>query len=242
VSDTVRTPEINELLSNGLHQGVAGIEEGYPKLQQEKAIKIVHSWTGQLAEKHTLQVSVFTSAILDYIYLLPTQEIRLTIRGAFPVFQYRSADVFMTGFTAMYEWKPSDMFSWSTDIQYSLATDMATGYGLIYIPPLTARSQATVILPKSRFYHEMKWGGEVQYAARQNRVDPDQDLAPPPAAYLLANLFARVKWKRPDQQDIEMVIGVDNIFNHTYRNYLNRLRYFADEPGRNIYCTLYMTF
>lgn len=242
LSFTIRPPEINELLSNGLHQGVAGIEEGNPDMEQEKAMKLVHSWTGHVDNKHLFQASVFTSAILDYIYLLPTKEIRLTIRGAFPVFKYRRTDVWMSGLTARYEWKPSDMFSWAADVNYTLATDLETGNSLIYIPPFTARCQVAVILPKTRLYREMKLGAEIIYAARQDRVDPNQDLAPPPDAYLLANLFTRVKWKRRNQQDIEMVLGVDNLFNQTYRNYLNRLRYFADEPGRNVYCTVYMSF
>jgi len=33
---------------------------------------------------------------------------------------------------------------------------------------------------------------------------------------------------------IDISLAADNIFNIDYRNYLNRLRYFAGETGRNI--------
>jgi len=38
-----RSPEINERFSSGLHQGVAGIEEGNSALNSEKAVKVVWS-------------------------------------------------------------------------------------------------------------------------------------------------------------------------------------------------------
>jgi iron complex outermembrane receptor protein len=34
-------------------------------------------------------------------------------------------------------------------------------------------------------------------------------------------------------RDITISLSVDNIFDTSYRNYLSRLRYYADEPGRN---------
>ena len=37
-------------------------------------------------------------------------------------------------------------------------------------------------------------------------------------------------------------LGVNNVFNTSYRNYLNSLRYFADELGRNIILQLKLNY
>ena len=88
ISYTARPPEINELYSNGLHQGVSGIEEGNKNLNAEQSIKIVNEWNGHLHPKHHINLSLYYNRFKDFIYLLPTGELRLTIRGAFPVFKY----------------------------------------------------------------------------------------------------------------------------------------------------------
>ena len=56
------------------------------------------------------------------------------------------------------------------------------------------------------------------------------DISTAPKVYHLINLS--VKTKVFDKIDIRLT--ADNIFNVDYRNYLNRLRYFAGETGRNI--------
>jgi len=56
------------------------------------------------------------------------------------------------------------------------------------------------------------------------------DISTAPKAYHLINLS--VETKVFDKIDIRLT--ADNIFNVDYRNYLNRLRYFAGETGRNI--------
>jgi iron complex outermembrane receptor protein len=40
-----------------------------------------------------------------------------------------------------------------------------------------------------------------------------------------------VEWK---ESKLRFHLSVDNALNEKYRDYLNRLRYFADEPGLNV--------
>jgi iron complex outermembrane receptor protein len=242
LSFTIRPPEVNELFSNGLHQGVSGIEEGSPELLPEKSLKIVHEWAIRPGKKHQINTSLFAAFVKDYIFLSPTDELRLTIRGAFPVFQYRGTDVLLAGCTVRSAWQPVHSLLWSNSLQYTYAGDLKSGSGLVYMPPFQWQSNLTFQASKTRWFHEMKWGGEVRYTARQTQVNPDLDFAPPPGAYWLTNLFLKMKWKQKSQNDIECVIRAENVFNVAYRNYMNRLRYFADEPGRNINITVYTSF
>ena len=56
------------------------------------------------------------------------------------------------------------------------------------------------------------------------------DISSAPKAYHL--IYLSLESKVFDKVDISLT--TDNIFNVDYRNYLNRLRYFAGETGRNI--------
>jgi iron complex outermembrane receptor protein len=81
----------------------------------------------------------------------------------------------------------------------------------------------------------------VEHTARQWRVRDDQDFAPPPAAYTLCHLDASTEAHllgRP----VALSLSVYNLFNTTYRDYLNAFRYFAPEVGRNVALRLTVPF
>src|SRR5690606_37970728 len=96
-SVVVRSPEVNELYSSGLHQGVAGIEEGDARLRPETGIKTTISQSLDLMERLHIEIGLFSHLLYDFIYLQPEDELRLTIRGAFPVYRYRQQDAWLRG-------------------------------------------------------------------------------------------------------------------------------------------------
>jgi iron complex outermembrane receptor protein len=55
------------------------------------------------------------------------------------------------------------------------------------------------------------------------------DFAAPPDAYFLLSARAGFRMTHTSIQ-----FGVENILNTTYRNYMNRFRYYMDEPGINL--------
>jgi iron complex outermembrane receptor protein len=79
--------------------------------------------------------------------------------------------------------------------------------------------------------HRFDIGGE--WAGRQYRFNEGSDfLAPPPGYVILSgNWSYSVSIKG---QTIKTSIGINNLLNTRYRSYLNRLRYFTDEQGRQI--------
>jgi iron complex outermembrane receptor protein len=242
VSYTARPPEINELFSNGLHQGVAGIEEGNPALKPEKAIKIVNEWNGETGKNHHVNVSFFGVYAKDYLFLAPTGELRLTIRGAFPVFRYQAADVLIAGTTFRSVWQPASGWNVTNSLQYTYSEDLENSSGLVYMPPLHTETSLQYNIGKTKLANELKSGIEFQYFAKQTNVNSNMDFTPPPPDYYLVNLFLRIKWKKQNQHDIDLFMRIENILDVKYRNYMNRQRYFADEPGRNVNISLYTTF
>jgi iron complex outermembrane receptor protein len=80
-----------------------------------------------------------------------------------------------------------------------------------------------------------------RFVARQNHLLPEQDFVLPPDAYHLTGLQTQYKWTTKSNEWL-LTLRVDNLFNQVYRDYLNRLRYFADETGTNVSLGLLFQF
>jgi iron complex outermembrane receptor protein len=68
---------------------------------------------------------------------------------------------------------------------------------------------------------------------RQDRYVVGQDYAPPPAGYALLDASLGGMIDLAPSMQMRITLSCNNILNTQYRDYLNRYRYFADDPGRN---------
>ena len=67
------------------------------------------------------------------------------------------------------------------------------------------------------------------------------DLINPPSGYVLFTLGSSFAIPVRDNE-INVDVTIDNLLNTSYRSYLNRFRYYADEMGRNISLKLSYAF
>jgi len=246
---TRRAPEVNELYSQGLHQGVAGIEEGDPTMQAETSFKAI--WTNNchlVEERLHLEYSVYFQRIDNFIFLEPQPETRLTIRGAFPVFLYRQtlAQLWGSDLSLRYEWSERSQIQ----LRHSLVRgrDMTADRPLVYMPADRVDGSLSYTFPDWGKIESPTLAWTSQYVFEQTRLIFDsenllasQDFLAPPEAYWLNGLRAsmEIHW---GQRTIHCDLQIENLFNTVYRDYLNRLRYYADEPGRNIRLNVRMEF
>ena len=236
-----RSPLVNELYSNGVHHGSASYEAGNPDLQAERGFNNSLTLEGSRNDRWTMALTTYYNLINNFIYLQPRGEAQLTIRGAFPAFDYNQADARIMGI----DWTGD--FSLYKTLHLESKASLLSGWNreledyLIYMPPL-------------RFEQGLKWGFNekkqadhpsfVRIAALwvlQQKQAPATDYAPPPAGFvrLDAELFHTLMWGR---QRLEFGISVSNLLNTEYREYLNRFRYFTAEPGRNLSLRLKVPF
>ena len=68
---------------------------------------------------------------------------------------------------------------------------------------------------------------------RQSRVDPAADFAPAPDAYLLLGARVETTVDLP-RRALRLGLEGSNLLNTAYRDYTSLLRYYADEPGRDL--------
>ena len=68
------------------------------------------------------------------------------------------------------------------------------------------------------------------------------DISTPPPTYHLLHFNSDITLSITDQTEMNIGVSVQNLLNVSYRNYLNRLRYFADDLGRNIQLQIQLNY
>ncbi len=237
-----RAPNPSELFSDGLHHSAARIELGDLRIDQETSHKISLSLQNNNQKWGGWEIAPYANLIQDYILLEPIAT-ELTIRGAFPVWQYRQTDARLLGVDAKVfaNWHTN----WRTDHNFSLVKGLESDdkQALINIPAPNFNNKIT--FTKTEWF-DLKVSLESQYHFKQNEFpsnitvfspDSGQDVVlevnTPPSAYHLLNFDTNIKFMIGQKNTLNFGLAINNLANTTYRNYLNRQRYFADDLGRN---------
>jgi iron complex outermembrane recepter protein len=222
LSTAWRPASVHELFANGVHHGAAAYEEGNANLQSENAYQASLNILYQ-TPKLAVEAHAFHYLIRNYLYLQPQDSLRLTVRGAFPLFKYVQTDAIFSGLDLSLHYRINNYFSFISKWAYLYAKDLSHQTFMVNIP--ANRWENTFKFERANYFASIGY----LYVAQQKNVAPNSDFALPPAAYSLTNLQAGTSYKQ-----LSISIGISNLFNIAYREYLNRQRYFADDLGRNI--------
>lgn len=238
----LRAPEVNELFSFGLHQGVSGIEEGNRSLEPEKSAKILWANDLKISNKLFLQALGYYQRVDDFIYLQPQSEYRLTIRGAFPVFLYEQTDAEIFGADFMMKYTPLESLDFLVRYAMVRGKDLTNDLYLINMPSDNIFGQAVYSWKGGEVFKNFRLGLNGKYVFQQKNIEPQQDFVLPPDAYFLLGATVGAHFKLKNDSLLKLSIKGENLLNERYRDYLNRFRYFADEPGINISFNANYTF
>ncbi len=228
-----RNPEVNELYSNGLHQGVSGIEAGDPDLMQENSLKATFSVKGDVNNKFFFDALFYYQAIEDFIYLNPQDEIRLTIRGAFPVFKYEQTDAEIVGLDLAATYRFTDRFNAVIKYSFIQGTDRGNDLPLINMPSNNLLGSLNYQLPQLGKLENIELQLNNRFVFEQTNLLAFQDFTDAPDAYNLVGLKIGAEQQLAKLR-FNYHIRVENLLNVSYRDYLNRWRYFADDIGINL--------
>lgn len=246
-----RAPQVNELYSDGLHHGAARIETGNAGLKAERANSVM----GGVKYTHkrlSVEASVYYKHIDDFIYLRPTFPPQLTIRGAFPAFNYAQTNARLSGLDLSIVYNFNNHFSYNGKLALLRAWDKNAKDWLVQMPSDRFENHLKYLFSDSKKFKQTFIGISLQSVLRQSRIPatgtieilkPDgtisleADYAPPPGAYHLTSIeFGSTMQCK--SQPIQIILGSNNLFNIAYRDYLNAFRYFSDDMGRNIFLKL----
>ena len=225
-----RAPNVNELFSDGVHHGAASYEKGNPNLQTEKAIN--NSLSFEIQKKQfQATANLYYNRIQNYIYLMPRPEGKLTIRGAFPAFDYQQADARLAGLDVSFSWAFAKWLSWNSKFSLLRARNVETEDYLALMPADNFENSLRFVLDREKASNYFQVA--MINVLEQTRVPDGGDLIPPPEGYTRFDFEAGTTFNWSNNP-VEVGLGIHNLFNVSYRDYLNRFRYFTDEIGRNI--------
>ncbi|WP_460673494.1 TonB-dependent receptor [Larkinella ripae] len=232
-----RAPNVSELFSDGVHHGAAAYELGDRNLQAEMAYNLSLS-TEYTGKKLQAEVGFFYNTIRNYMYLKPQAEPILTIRGAFPSFRYTQTDALYAGLDANLTAVLLPNLNGTSKLSLLYVQDLVQNQPIVMTPPNRWENSLRYELGKGIRLQDAFVGVGHLWVARQNRVpagpgSASSDFAPPPPAYSLWNLTAGFALPISEKYQLDVGLAVTNLFNTVYRDYLNRFRYYADDPGRN---------
>lgn len=228
-----RPPSINELYINGLHQSLASIEIGDDQLKPERSFNnsIQYFLNHRFIQ---LETEVFYKYIHQFINIVPTATPVLTIRGAFPAFVYEQYDVQMIGLNYLLKYKIHENFFINQSSNWVIGDQFKTKKPLNQMPPLSSKISFNFKKKNLSVLFEL------MAVARQFRYVEGSDLLEPPDAFVLLNSQIQYQFKIKNQK-INVSLDLKNMANQSYREYLNRLRYFTDEIGFNAILRLHTT-
>jgi len=228
----------------------------------EQALKWVNTYRIQKGNLN-IDLAGYINYIFNYIYLTP-RGVTQNTRGVFPYFRYTQTDASFVGSDLSLQYALSNSLVIGSKVSLLRAADQTQNDYLIFIP--SNRYEVSMRYEKDRIG---SWGNlytevKAKYVASQTRaprVVPIQDIidayeqgldligedsenfdfAAAPAGYMLITFNAGIS-KTVKDSKIDFRVSVDNLTNTSYREYTNRMRYYADDLGRNVSVALKYSF
>jgi iron complex outermembrane recepter protein len=232
IATGVRVPNLAELSSNGLHEGIFTYEIGNPLLKNEQNIAF-NLFTQYNHSFFEIAISPFYNLFYNYVYLTPTNEKWF----GFPIYRYQQQNAIQYGTEGSLTVKLSHDFQFK--ITYSgMNSQTADGNYTPYLP-------AQKIVPHVSYNFNLKneqkiqLFSELEYCEAQTHVAPFE-LATP--AYRLWNVGASTAFTHAGKTYRLSLTG-NNLGNEAYYDHLSRFKNFGLlNIGRNIALNFKMNF
>ena len=225
-----------------MHHSNARIEEGDLRFKSEIGHKT--ALTYQLSnEEFNLTINPFINNIQDFIVIEPT-DIRETIRGNFQVWEYRQTDAQLVGVYIDAAYEINNNFNITHLLSVVKGYDRSRDLPLINMPPVSTKNE---ILYTNKKFKSLKVSIQSEFVFSQNEfpnnnfevylpvsdTTEEVDVSTPPDSYHLSMDFKTYK-----KSSLTVGLGINNLLNTSYRNYLNLLRFYTDDLGRNFLLNL----
>jgi iron complex outermembrane receptor protein len=251
VSRAYRTPDFNELYSNGPHLAANAFEVGDPDLRAETGVGI-DAFVRVTRERLRLELAAFRNSLANYIASSSRGQAVQSRQGA-PLFQFTNEDAVFTGGEGAAEVSITPQIVAAATVSYVEAR-FTNERAPIPVFTLTPTRIDTTFVPASRhpslipplngrlevrYERPRAFGsGGVRFADRQNRTG---DFEEPTDGYAVADVTAGYRFLAGSQLHT-VTLGVDNVFNTEYRNHLSRVKVIMPEPGVNVRLLYRLTF
>ncbi len=228
----------------------------------EQALKWVSTYRFQFG-RLSGEVSGYLNYIFNYIYLKP-RGVTQNLRGIFPYFRYTQTDASFLGSDLAITYPLQNNLKINSKISLLRAKDETQNDYLIFIPSNRYEISLRYDKPVQGAWKNVYLEARLRYVAFQGRAprvvtvreineakaqgidlfvsdSRNFDFVAPPPGYALVGLSAGIS--RPiGTSRLDARFSIENLANESYREYTNRMRYYANDLGRNITLSLNYTF
>ena len=214
-----RSPNLAELSSNGLHEGVYRYEIGDPNLKTEQNINT------DLAieinrEQLFFSASAFYNQFYNYVYLSPTTE---TFYG-FPVFRYKQANAHLAGGEFFMTVQPRRLKGLQWKEGFTLTQGILDNGGYLpFIPAYKLNSSIRFEQKLKKKITSLFIEPEFVYVFKQ---DKPAQFETQTGSYYLVNLTSGITVAGRNG-DWRLGIAGTNLTNQAYMDHLSRLKYYG---------------
>ena len=223
-------------------------------LSPEKSLKLINELDYK-SEKNEIKLTLFSNYIMNYVFQRPIGLFG-TIRGPMPYFIFDQNDVLFIGSDFTIKREFSKKFNSSLALNYLWSNNLDNNGKLINQPPVRIENNLNFKIDSFWKIDFSEISISPSYTFNQFQapmtITPENlingtasitsesdifDFKDAPEGYFLLDF----SWKI-NINDFGVSLIVKNLLNEKYRNYLNEMRYFADEPGRNFIINLSYNF
>ena len=238
-----RTPNPSELFSEGLHHSSARIELGDLSFSSEKSHKVGLTFS-HIKNNVRITFNPYINSITDFIFINPT-EIQQTVRGSFQVWEYMQTNARIWGIDSDINYNFIEKFTLKSQISFLKGIDTTNEEPLINMPPPNFKNEISYVNPK---FHNFLLSIQSDYTFKQNDFPNNNfevfvpttgkmelvDVSSSPEAYHLLNFRSSIDLSTENKSKIKIGLSVNNLLDKSYKNYLNRMRNYSHDLGRNI--------
>ena len=223
-----RTPDINELYTEGPHLAAYTFEVGNPSLEGEVG-RGIDLFLRFGSERFRAELTGFYNDIKDYVYGEDTGELS---RVLLPIYQYKGNDAVFSGFEASMDLDAGGGMALEgvvSSVKGSLEDSEAP---LPLVPPLKGH----VALK----YERPSWWvrGEAEMAGQQDRIG---EFETPTDGYTVLSASAGVRLTLKGRLNV-LTATLNNATNTEYHNHLSRVKEIMPEAGRGLSVTYRVVF
>lgn len=244
-----RAPYVNELLSDGIHQGTGFYETGFidrntvtiPDVKPEQSFNIMAGMSfSNTSNTFSAELTLYNNIINHFIYLQPSPgDTMVTVAGTFLQARWKQTDARLTGADLSLNYQLFKPVTFSSRTSILRAYNRMLNDWQIGMPADRTTLEATYDFKDKGAFSKTYVSVETPFVFKQTRVPDEskhgvQDYKAPPAGYVLVNLNASTTIRLGKHVPVTIGLSVRNLLNKSYREYMNSFRYFTDEMGRNI--------
>jgi iron complex outermembrane receptor protein len=248
VNRAYRTPDFNELFSNGPHLAANSYDVGDPSLGRETGLG-VDVFARLTTDMVHAEVAAYRNVLDGYIFPSSRGRAELGAQGGRPRFQYTNEDARFVGVEG--EVLAAIAGPWRAEgsasvVRATFTSELAPipdfdGADTTFVeastyPPLIPPAQGRLGL---RFEQPGHFAGiGVKLVDRQERL---RDFEGPTAGYALLDLTAGLRMVRAGALHT-LTLRIDNALDREYRDHLSRVKDIMPGPGRSVSLLYRMAF